>query len=84
MLTRCANGYGLRECPPECGEPPREVDCACCGGSGEHLFGEGMDAGGASCIVCEGEGRFLLLKPERAGRSAPTNDRRAAMDVKKL
>ena len=84
MTTRYANGYGLRARPPECVEPPHEVDCSCCGGSGEHLFGEGMDAGGASCIVCEGEGRFFLLKLERAGRSALTNDSRAAMEVIKL
>ena len=48
MTTRYANGYGLRVRPPQCGELPREVDCACCGGSGEHLFGEGMDADGAA------------------------------------
>ena len=46
MTTRYANGCGLRERPPKCVEPPVEVDCLCCGGSGEHLFGEGMDADG--------------------------------------
>ena len=47
MLTRYANGYGLRERPPECAAPPREVNCTCCGGSGEHLFVDGMEADGA-------------------------------------
>ena len=53
-MTSYPNGYGRRERAPECVEPSREVDCPCCGGSGEHLFGEGMHADGASCIVCEG------------------------------
>ena len=59
-LTSYSNGYGLRESPPHCQERPSRVDCPCCGGSGEHTFGAGMDADGVTCSVCKGAGELAL------------------------
>lgn len=61
-LRQYPNGYGLKEAAPECREV-EQVDCPCCGGSGEHAFGKGMDADAVECSACKGHGWFLVLTP---------------------
>lgn len=69
MSTRTyPNGYGRVESPPECMEGP-EITCPCCGGEGEHPFGQGMDQDAAECRTCGGQGR-ILAAPARRGAGA--------------
>ena len=72
-MTYYANGYGLRERPPEC-EPLEEhsgktiIHCPCCDGRAEHAHGAGMDADCVTCEPCEGWGYFHVSVPNPSRR----------------
>ena len=73
-IVQHPNGYGLRESPPECRQRPERVPCPCCGGHGEHAYGEGMDADTAPCRACRGYGELTVSAIEEA-RSGAGNGR---------
>ena len=55
-------GYGRRDPLPVCAPISETSECDCCGGSGEHAFGAGMDADTKDCSPCNGWGVFFLTK----------------------
>ena len=71
-MTRYANGYGLKENPPQCSPSPTTMECTCCHGAQEHPYGAGMDADAVPCIACNGYGYLETCAPKPDSASQTT------------
>ena len=65
------NGYGRTDAIEPCKDRPIATQCTCCGGSGIHETGAGMDASDYECFTCGGTGliRAALIDPEKEAKA---------------